>query len=116
MILTAAFVGLRFGELAGLKVDRVNLLRRTIPVDQQLIEIGRELCFGPPKTKAGIRKVTIPAALCDVLAQHFGLVRDLAFPNINGGSPSARELPSSVAVSVLARRLRARAFERASLP
>ena len=80
MVLTAAFVGLRFGELAGLKVDRVNLLRRTIPVDQQLIEIGRELCFGPPKTKAGIRTVTIPAAVCDVLAQHLGLVRDLAFP------------------------------------
>jgi len=84
IVLTAAFVGLRFGELAGLAVDRVNLLRRTIRIDRQLIEVGRELSFGPPKTKAGIRTVTIPAALCDVLAQHFGSVDGLAFPNVNG--------------------------------
>jgi integrase len=38
LVLTAAYVGLRWGELAGLALDRVDLLRRTIRVEEQLVE------------------------------------------------------------------------------
>jgi integrase len=55
MILTAAFIGLRFGELAGLRTDRVNLLARTIRVEEQLVEVSGRVSFGPPKTRAGVR-------------------------------------------------------------
>lgn len=72
LVLTAGYVGLRRGELAGLRVDRVDLLCRTTTVDQQLIEVGGRLSFGPPKTKAGTRVVSIPARLVDMLGGHFG--------------------------------------------
>lgn len=88
MVLTAAFIGLRFGELAGPRTDRVNQLSRTIRVQEQLIEVSGRLSFGPPKTRSGIRTVTIPAALADVLAEHFGtapvLASGLAHPGKKG--------------------------------
>lgn len=89
LILTAAYVGLRWGELAGLKVGKVDTLRRTITVDEQLIEVaGKPLAFGPPKTKAGVRSVAIPATIADMLGEHMSrpAVRDsgLVFPTKNG--------------------------------
>jgi integrase len=88
LILTAAYVGLRWGELAGLRADRVDLLRRRIRVDQQLLDVAGRLSFGPPKTRAGVRLVSVPASLVDVLAEHLGSapVTDsgLAFPTPSG--------------------------------
>ncbi|MBA2726027.1 MAG: site-specific integrase [Actinobacteria bacterium] len=88
LILTAGFVGLRFGELAGLKIEKVNLLARSIRVDEQLVEVGGKLRSGPPKTRAGIRTVTVPAILADVLSKHFGetpvRASGLAFPSTKG--------------------------------
>lgn len=50
LIYTAAYVGLRWGELAGLNVGKVDVLRRSLTVDEQLVEVaGRPLTFGPPK-------------------------------------------------------------------
>ena len=88
LILTAAYVGLRWGELAGLKVERVDLLRRAIRIEEQLVDVSGHLQFTPPKTKAGIRTVTIPATLAEVLAIHFATepVQQscLAFPSSRG--------------------------------
>jgi integrase len=88
LILTAAFVGLRWGELAGLRVDKVDVLRRTIRVDEQLVDVGGRLTFGPPKTKAGIRSVAIPASLADVLGAHVATpparASGLVFPTPSG--------------------------------
>jgi integrase len=71
LVLTAAYVGLRWGELVGLAVDHVDLLHRTIRVDRQLVEVAGSISFGPPKTKAGNRTVTLPASLGEILAEHF---------------------------------------------
>lgn len=88
MVLTAAYVGLRWGELVGLALDRVDPLRRTIRVERQLLEVGGHLEYGPPKTRAGNRTVTMPAALVDVLAEHFARpavqASGLAFPGPKG--------------------------------
>jgi integrase len=88
LVLTAGYVGLRWGELAGLALDHVDLLRRTIRVDRQLVEVGGAVSFGPPKTRAGIRTVTMPRALGEILAEHFAspAVRSsgLAFPGPKG--------------------------------
>jgi integrase len=67
LIYTAAYAGLRWGELAGLRVARVNLLRRTIVVVEQLNELAGKLSWGPPKTAAGRRAVSIPGALAQML-------------------------------------------------
>ena len=90
LVLTAAYVGLRWGELAGLALGNVNLLKREITIDRQLVEIASGVSFGPPKTKAGIRTVSIPAALADVLGQHFASPAaqssGLAFPGPKGAA------------------------------
>ena len=62
MIYTAAYTGLRWGELAGLRVERVNVLRRSIAVVEQLNELSGKFSWGPPKTNAGRRAVSLPGA------------------------------------------------------
>ncbi len=93
MILTAAFVGLRYGELAGLHVDNCCLMRRdllggkpwlrhVIRVDPlvgalhettELDKQGRErtiLYLGPPKPPNGAREVDVPPFLAELLIAH----------------------------------------------
>ena len=57
-------------------------------MDRQLVEIGGALHFGLPKTKAGIRTVSIPAALGEILEEHFAASAvqssSLAFPGPKG--------------------------------
>ncbi|MGI8615293.1 MAG: tyrosine-type recombinase/integrase [Actinomycetota bacterium] len=90
LVLTAAYVGLRWGELAGLALDRVDLLRRTIRVERQVLEVGGRLEFGPPKTRAGNRTVSLPGGLGEVLAEHFACPAvqssGLAFPGPKGAT------------------------------
>jgi integrase len=67
LIYTAAYTGMRWGELAGLRVERVNLLRRSIAVVEQLNELSGHFAWGEPKTNAGRRSVSVPAALASML-------------------------------------------------
>ena len=88
LVLTAGYVGLRWGELAGLRVGRVDTLRNQIRVEEQLVEVEGKVSFGPPKTKAGVRTVSMPAGLPAVLAEHIGTepVREsgMVFPAVRG--------------------------------
>ena len=68
LVYTAAYAGLRWGELAGLRPARIDLGRRTITVVEQLNELSGHLDWGPPKTAAGRRAVSIPGALAELLA------------------------------------------------
>jgi hypothetical protein len=90
LVLTAAYIGLRWGELIGLRVANVDLERHTIRVEEQLQEVHGKMVLGPPKTKAGIRTVTMPATLTEILRKHFECpaVRSstLAFPGPMGAS------------------------------
>jgi integrase len=71
LILTAAYTGLRWGELAALKAGRVHLLKRQIDVWESLAEINGHLHTGPTKTGTR-RSVRIPRFLTDVLGEHIG--------------------------------------------
>lgn len=68
MVLTAAGTGLRWSELAGLTVDRVDFLRRTLRVDRQLKRDSAE--FAPPKTAKSTRTIPVPQFVIDALAAH----------------------------------------------
>ena len=68
LVLTLAFCGLRWGEVAGLKVGRLDLLRRRVTVAETLSEVGGHLVWGTPKNHAA-RSVPIPGFLVDVLAE-----------------------------------------------
>jgi len=67
MVLVGAVLGLRWGEVAGLRVQDLDLLGRTLTVDFQLDE-QRELV--EVKSGAGRRTLTMPRALVDVLSVH----------------------------------------------
>jgi integrase len=71
MVLLGAYCSLRLGELAGLRRNRVDLLHRTITVEEQAIELaGGRVVFGPPKTAAGRRVVAVPAELVEIIEEH----------------------------------------------
>jgi integrase len=70
-VLLAAFVGLRKGELLGLRRSDLDLDAQFIDVREQRQSLwsGRQI-VGPPKTDAGRRTVAIPSALVDDLRDH----------------------------------------------
>lgn len=92
-IYTAAYTGLRWGKLTGLRRKRVDLLRRTITVAEQLTAVDRKLVWGEPKTRAGRRTLSISTFLAELLKEQLS-VRSLpgpdgvVFPN-GAGQPMA---------------------------
>jgi integrase len=88
LVLVGAYGGLRIGELAGLRRGRVDLLRGTVEVAEVLTEVRGELFTGPPKTRAGRRRVGLPQGVTRELAQHLGTPGsqdDLVFTAPQGG-------------------------------
>jgi integrase len=71
LVLLAAYGGLRWAELVGLKVDKIDPLRSTVQVAETLVEVeGRFMPAGPPKTRAGRRTLTIPRPVMQPLVEH----------------------------------------------
>ncbi len=70
LILTAAYTGMRWGELAGLRVKRLDLPQRRLTVAESLAEVGGAQTFKSPKTAASRRTLALPAPLVGVLTQH----------------------------------------------
>jgi integrase len=70
LVLVAAYGGLRWGELVGPRVKRVDLLHGRVTVAEQVAEVNGQLLPGPPKTEAGRRTVTLPAVAAVALAEH----------------------------------------------
>ena len=70
VVLVAAFCGLRFGEIAGLARRHVNVFRRELIIERQLVELGAGVEFGPPKTDAGVRTIAMPPQLVTEMEKH----------------------------------------------
>lgn len=88
LILTAAFTGLRAGELHALRRRDVNLLERKLVV-ARAVKTWRngQPVFGTTKTDR-VRRVVLAPELCDVLANHMtpdGHPDDLVFTSMVGG-------------------------------
>ena len=76
-MITAAWTGCRWGELAGLQRNRLRLEphrnRGELVIDPAtgaLHESGHRLWLGPPKTPASARTVTLPPFLVALLREH----------------------------------------------
>jgi integrase len=68
---TALFTGMRRGELLGLDWGNVDLDAKLIKVCKSLEETDEEgLQLKPPKTKAGIRDITLPDIVIETLQAH----------------------------------------------
>jgi integrase len=90
LVLVAAYGGLRWGELVGLRVKRVDLLHGRVTVAEQVAEVNGQLLPGLPKTEAGRRTVTLPAVAAVALAEHLAEFAQpdpegLVFPAPQGG-------------------------------
>ena len=71
LIFTAAYTGMRWGELAALKIERLNLLRGTVDVVESMSEINGYLEVQPTKTGRP-RTLSLPRSLCELLGEHLG--------------------------------------------
>lgn len=90
LVLVGAFGGLRFGELAGLKVGDFDPLCHHVRVRRTISDVRGRLVEGPPKTQKGIRTVTLPRFIADELATHLAnrptvSPQDWIFPAPQGG-------------------------------
>jgi integrase len=70
LVLTGAYTGARFGELAALRADDFNTEDHHIQIVRSLSEVNGHLHFGEPKTRAARRRVTLPAWLTRSVEQH----------------------------------------------
>ena len=77
MILVATFGTLRYGEVSGLQRADLDLDSGTVFVRRSLTEVrGTGLVLGPPKSRAGLRMVSLPEVVIDELKRHLGLYVD----------------------------------------
>lgn len=67
IILVLAYCGLRFGELAALRVRNVDPLRRRLFIEESVTEVDGKMIFGTPKSHQ-CRSVPVSRSLIDALA------------------------------------------------
>lgn len=87
-VLTAAWGGLRFGELAALRVERIDFLRRVVRVEEAFSEVSGRQVLGSTKTGSR-RSVALPRTAVDALGAHLAAYPPgsdgLVFTNAHGG-------------------------------
>jgi integrase len=87
LILLATFASLRWGELAALRPEDIDLDACTVRVTRQLNYHGAGYSFGPPKSRASRRAVAFPALIAPDLREHLDGLPDgavLAFTSSTG--------------------------------
>jgi integrase len=71
LVLLAVFCSLRWGELAALRRRHFDLASGTVRIQESVVELtDGSLVTGPPKSLAGRRGVSIPAALLPDVLSH----------------------------------------------
>ena len=89
VVLFLAYTGVRFGEMAALKVRRLDLVRRRAVIAESVTPVqGKGLVWGTPKSHQR-REVSIPKFLVADLAEHIAGKEpdDLVFGGIRNGQP-----------------------------
>ncbi len=86
LILTLAYTGLRWGEAAALRTNRVDLQGQRLTVDQATAEVRGRVIFGSPKSHQQ-RSVPFPRFLVPLLREQSTgkLASDLLFQGPHGG-------------------------------
>jgi integrase len=71
MVYLGAITGLRWGEVAGLKVGHLDLAGRRLSVAETVVRGRRGVVgFGEPKSAAGRRTLALPVDLVSMLVEH----------------------------------------------
>ena len=86
-VLVMGYLGLRFGEMAGLQREDVDLERGVVSVNWGLEDDNGSLMLKEPKSESSRRKLEIPGPLHEDLAEHMGTVgiRKHVFADTRGG-------------------------------
>lgn len=86
IIYVLAYCGLRWGELAGLRVQDFDPLRRRLNVEQTIVDDNGKILVKPPKDHE-IRSVPVPKFLVEKIAAYIAVsgVDDLIFTSVRGG-------------------------------
>jgi integrase len=97
LVQVLAYTGLRWGEVAALRVQDVDLARRRLRVDRAMVEVNGRAIFGTPKNHQR-RAVPVPRFLVNRLAEHVaGRSGDeLLFPSPEGAVLRIRTYGSGV--------------------
>ncbi len=90
MVLLAAWLALRFGELTELRRKDIDLADEVVRVRRAVVRTDDGFVVTTPKSDAGVRDVAIPPHLIPAiethLSKHVGAKRDaLLFPAVGGG-------------------------------
>ena len=95
VVLFLAYTGLRWGEMAALKVGRVDFLRRRVLVAESVTPVKGVMTWGATKGHER-REVPIPRFLVEVLAQHVAgrSADELLFIGPRGGGDALADLPA----------------------
>jgi integrase len=71
LVYVGGVLGLRWSEIVGLRVGRVNILARTLEVSEAIKYVsGRLVVDGLVKSKASLRVLGLPDELAEILAEH----------------------------------------------
>ena len=70
MIYVAGVLGLRWSEVAGLRVGRFDLRAHTLRVVETLAEVEGKVAFAEVKSPASRRTITMPRFITTMLAKH----------------------------------------------
>lgn len=86
LVLFLAYTGLRWGEVAALRVSRLDLLRRRVIVAESVTPVQGVMVWGPPKG-GKIREVGLPKFLVKELEKHIASLSptSLVFTGPKGG-------------------------------
>jgi integrase len=97
VVLFLAYTGVRFGEMAALRVRRLDLLRRRAQIAESVTLVRGVQTWGTPKGHDR-REVPIPRFLVDELAGHVAGrgADDLVFPALKGGALRAQVFQRAV--------------------
>ncbi len=87
VVLFLAYTGVRFGEMAALRINRIDLMRRRAAITESVTLVRGVQTWGTPKGHER-REVPIPRFLAEELAAHLAGRADghLAFSGIKGGA------------------------------
>ncbi len=87
LVYFAAYTGMRAGEITGLRVRHLDMLRGRVTVEDSISDVNGELVSGPTKNGKG-RKIGLPPFLKEMLAGHLAgqphEPDDFVFPGPDG--------------------------------
>lgn len=70
MTYLAGVLGLRWSEVAGLRVGRIDFSRKTLEIAETCAEVSGKVVFAPVKTRSSRRTLNMPPFVANMLVEH----------------------------------------------